>query len=745
MIAAFQMPQSPTEQASVAPQGGWFGELARQPGVVELALVLFVVLLAWLSWRRVRGLVDRVQRRKALRDYLLGVEQAESGDLAGAATRLERVLAQDPENHYARLLYGKVLAANGDPAQAHKHHLVLERAFAVQSAGNGLLLAQCLLAVGMPAEAAAAAERALQHEPERQDLLDLLHRAHLAAGDTLAAAAAARRLLPHVAKAPPTARLRRDLAVTLAAAGRLRLRRGDEAEASAELRLAQQLDANEPAVRLLAVQVDADRKGIGPTTTALLGDRSPAADARLPVRGADRAAVAAPAVPARFLQSLVPAARWSCRACGDALDSALPECPRCGSPGSAGVREPALFAPLPSPVQAMDAIDENEAHVRRTVAQALDGKDAAACSAARAEVLALRDKAVPALLREAWQRREDSNETAIELLRAMGPGITPSLFAASDALADQRLLPLGVRSPATVVGRVIQGFDRTALPHFEGLFTRARPEHRKILIDYFLGLGDLAEFQLVLTHLPPLEILHRCNKVPAPVLRRFLQAVPPQHFVAEVLLCDPTFYREDEVLAAIPGARHPEVLEQVLLRRGPTRTLTKVLLAALADAELCEIALRLLLRFGVPVVDHVLAAFTDPDRPAPERHRLAELLAALGPGIVDKLCLQFGPDPSNLDDELRTVLVAIGDGAVQPLQQAYGRSGWLERLGGPLLSRHSNRRVQIVRVLASLGTEDAVLALRQLLQAESDANLRLRLQQALHDLDRGDGGGDVPR
>ena len=34
----------------------------------------------------------------------------------------------------------------------------------------------------------------------------------------------------------------------------------------------------------------------------------------------------------------------------------------------------------------------------------------------------------------------------------------------------------------------MQGFDRSALPHVGSLFASARPEHRKILIDFFLGL-----------------------------------------------------------------------------------------------------------------------------------------------------------------------------------------------------------------------------------------------------------------
>ena len=78
------------------------------------------------------------------------------------------------------------------------------------------------------------------------------------------------------------------------------------------------------------------------------------------------------------------------------------------------------------------------------------------------------------------------------------------------------------------------------------------------------------------------------------------------------------------------------------------------------------------------------------------------------------------------------------------LQAAYGRSGWLEKVAVGLIARHTNRRAQIVVSLRSLGTPAAAAALRALASAERDANLRLRLQQALHALDgtpaAGDGG-----
>ncbi len=60
-----------------------------------------------------------------------------------------------------------------------------------------------------------------------------------------------------------------------------------------------------------------------------------------------------------------------------------------------------------------------------------------------------------------------------------------------------------------------------------------------------------------------------------------------------------------------------------------------------------------------------------------------------------------------------------------------------------LISRHTNRRVQVVLALRAIGSAPARAALQALAANESDANLRLRLQQALHDLGEGGDRGQV--
>jgi hypothetical protein len=147
---------------------------------------------------------------------------------------------------------------------------------------------------------------------------------------------------------------------------------------------------------------------------------------------------------------------------------------------------------------------------------------------------------------------------------------------------------------------------------------------------------------------------------------------------------------------------------------------------------------------GPGAIAFVLAAFADPECPAGERQRLARVLVRNSAAAATAVCDTFGPEPTALDDELRRVLVDIGDAAVAPLQQAYERSGWLEKVSIGLISRHTNRRVQIVLALRALGSPSAVASLRALAQTERDNNLRLRLRGALHELGDADdaGGGD---
>jgi len=711
----------------------WLWSVVSQPGVLEVLLAAAGVAIALFVWWRLAALVQNARAREALGDYLLGVEQALQGDLAGARKRLARVLEQDPENHYARLLYGKVLGDLGQAEQAHQQHLYLQRAFGIASGENDLMLAQSLLAAGLPAEAADIAERALQREPGRASGWDFVYRARLQCGDHEAAAKAGRKLLSLLRDGQAKTRLREDLARTFAQAGTGRWLRGDEQAARLLLRDAAGMHEGGRALPLLQARVDAGKQGVDATAQRLLAaPASHGGERALQVVDADAKSAGGgddERLPMATFAGLLEPGRWSCHACGGPLERAVGTCPRCAARSPAVLREPRLVEGIESPTELMDRIDVNEAHVQRLVRAWIHGDERV-----RAELLALGHLGVEELLRAAWKRSGDERERAIEALRAMGPQIAPALFAASDSLTQQRLLPVG-QNPAGIVGRIVQAFDRAALPHIETLFASARADHRKILIDYYLGLADLDAFQSVLERFPPMEILHRFNSAERPVLQRFLQAVPAGHFVATSLLVEPTFYRDDVLLTAVPGAEDPDVLVGVMLRRGPSRTLTKVLVEGVADRELAPVAERVLCELGDGVLEHVLAAFANPEANDKTRERLARVLVQGGAAAAAHIADGFGPEATQFDDQLRALLVAIGEGAVQPLVAAFEHSGWLEKVSVGLIRRHNNRRVQVVLALAAFDGKAgkvAKKALKGLLKRETDDNLRLHLQRALH-------------
>ena len=80
-----EVPQA-TEQ-STSPAGGWWDAwtaIAEEPALVEFLLFAVVALVFFLLNFRMSRLVRESRERAAVKDYLLGVEQALSGDLAGA-------------------------------------------------------------------------------------------------------------------------------------------------------------------------------------------------------------------------------------------------------------------------------------------------------------------------------------------------------------------------------------------------------------------------------------------------------------------------------------------------------------------------------------------------------------------------------------------------------------------------------------------------------------------------------------
>jgi tetratricopeptide (TPR) repeat protein len=747
--AAAVLQQEPRPEAvhdsASAPDGfwSWLLDLGREPGVVEILLAATILAVAVVVWWRFARLIEAAQSRDALRDYLLGVEQALHGDCDGAYERLTRVLQKDPANLYARLLLGKVLAQRGESEQAHQQHLSLQRAFGLSSGENDLLLAESLLACGMPGEAADVVDGVLGRQPRLAAAWRLAYRARLQGGDVEGAVRAGSKLLDLTPERAAREQLRADVAAAVAQAGSLRWAAGDRASAARAAQQAKLLAPGAPGLSLLDARIEAGERGLPATVQRLLAAAPPPP----PTTGgalvaAAHAASAEPAgLPVATFEGLVPTARWSCKACGQPHARQLPQCPRCLVADPSRQEEPQLVRTIEAPLEVMDGIDANDEHVQRLVAAAT--AEGAGAAKARAALVELGERAVLPLLRSAWRRSEADQDVVVDVLAAMGPGTVPALFAAADRVGRDRLLPLGERSPAGLVGRVVQRFDRSALVHIDLVQASQRPEHRKIVIDFYVGLADLVLFQHVLERFPPLEILARLNHAEPLALRRFLRAVPAGHFVAEALLVEPTFYRDQDVLEASAGAPNAEVLHGVLLRRGPTRTLTKALIQATADDALRDDAARLLEQLGRSVIEHVLVAYADAEGGTGDRDVLAAVLVRGGAAAARQIVNSFGAAPTALDDDLRSLLVRIGQPAVDALVAAYEQSGWFERMAASLLSRHTNRRVQIVLALGAIDGSETEQALAAMLERERDANLRLCLSRELHRR-RGGAPGEAP-
>ncbi len=742
------LPQAPAAEPSWIQ---WLWEATQTRGTLETLVAILVAMVCLIVWWRLSRLGDRIKNRSLLSDYFFGIEQALQGDLSGAEERLERVLAEDPENHYARMLLGNVYLLLKRPEKAHAQHLLLRDSFAVGGASNSLQLGMALLAAGRPREAAEAALSIGDGKTPSRDALEFAFRARLQAGDPIAAAEIASRILPLLARGENDAKLRRresdgqlrsSIAIAFAQAGSARLTGGDRQGAAAFLQRATALGRGSSHVALLQARLDAVGQLPAVAAQRLLGCDTEAL--------ATTQTAAGSAVPERAhnwpqrLAHLWPEGRWRCSACGTSLLTEAGPCTRCGAEDKAKADEPLLFMPVQAPDRLADALEANAAHVRRACRQALEAEaDSDDFHSARRAVLELGEQAVPELLDRATGRGQAAT-AAIDLLRDLGPKCTPALFAAAERREERRIFPDG-GATANAVGRVVQGYGREALPHMRALFASAKSGSRKVLIDYFLGLADMTEFQAILERFPPVEILNRIAKADEAVLRRFLQAIQKGSFVADVLLADPMFERDVDVFRAIPGAAHPDALEGLLARRGPSRALLAEWIEVLAEEPVDGLASRQLVAAGVLAVDVLIAALVDEDRSESVRQRMSDLVARIGPACVDRLCDSFASEPSDGDDFLRATLVRMGDPAVEAICAAYTRPGLIGLMTIGYFGRGGHRRRQLVLTLRQLGTNRCRVALASLRAHELDADMQLAMEEALHHLGRKSAGGEDVR
>ncbi|MHC4921664.1 MAG: tetratricopeptide repeat protein [Planctomycetota bacterium] len=734
-----QLGQSPPAPTPAPTETGLLEVLAQEPALLEVAVVMFVVGLFWLVMWRASQIAETARSRAALEDYLLGVEQALAGDLAGAAKRLRRVLKEAPENQPARLLYGEVLAELGEPAQAHKHHLELQRAFRLESPRNDMARARSLLAAGHPEQAVEPAAAAARLLPDSVAAWRHLFQAQMALGTAAEAGRTGARLARLLPPGAERDQVRQAAAAALARAGEVSLRRQDLDQARALCSEAGALDPDVTEVRMLEARVGLVAGGPEAVGRLLGHGRRPrlgtpeAGTSLVPITAGKSALPAQVVAP---LAALLPSHAYRCSHCLCGLVTAVAVCPHCGSEKAPALAEPGMHREVESPSILMDAVEENEAHVRRLLEALEHGGEVA--RDAHDALLELGENAVEDILLTGV-RRSTAQAHVVEVLRDMGARILPALFGAYRSLKERRILGIPglrlYRSPVDVVRQVVQGYGEDAKSWFEKLIDTEDRDLRKVLVDYYLSLGDQDEFKKVLERFPPVEVIHRMNDAEPALLQPLLRTVARGSFLAEGLLSNTIFHRDLDLLQAMRDADDPMVLEHIIARRGANRQITVALIHVLDDDELKVAGGRLLDGFGMAAMGEMIAEFADLDAPAAIRQDLATRIARTGGAhAVERLCDCLGPSASALDGEILTLLARIGTKALTSLAEAYQQGSLLEKLGGSLIRRYSHRRTTILRAMQRIGGGEAIQQLTRLHDQETDPDLQLRIHQMLHEL-----------
>lgn len=213
----------------------------REPLAIEAFFAILLLLVFVAAWRTLRGVAGRVSRRRALKEFVAGVDLYFKGEHEAARDALAAVLERDPENHEARILLGDACRELGDVAEAHKHHWQVAKVFGQDLPRNRLSLGRDLLLMGKAPDAIEHLARSAEADPDDTATLDLLLTANLEAGRLDEAVALARRLEEEArGEAAPRARRRR--ATVCALAGRERVRRGETKDGERLLRSAIRLN-----------------------------------------------------------------------------------------------------------------------------------------------------------------------------------------------------------------------------------------------------------------------------------------------------------------------------------------------------------------------------------------------------------------------------------------------------------------------------------------------------------------------
>jgi len=375
-----------------------------------LALALFVG--AILGFRRLRLVAEELERRKALGDYVRGLDEFLRGDYRQAIATLEHVLAGDPENVEARIALGDCYREVGDPAEAKKHHHHVHKVFGHDLARNFVSLGRDELQLRNHERAVEAFEHALRLAPRDPDALAGMARAYAEAGHPVEAAGCLRRLHPDGPRDGLGSKERREASKRFAEAGQATLDDGDPEGAvrlftealayeprsvrarTGLVRAAHGLEDPERARRLVEEHV-AELKQLAGSEDVLFEPAAPRQAAPHPADTASpgdvaKAAPQAPSssyLPARLedvgavvAQVEKKTARYACTQCGALLLDYAERCAACGAVGRVEAL-PELSSLYLMPVAdfhaAVDEVEESAAFVQALARRAAAGDEGA--------------------------------------------------------------------------------------------------------------------------------------------------------------------------------------------------------------------------------------------------------------------------------------------------------------------------------------------------------------------------------
>jgi len=363
------------------------------------AVVLFGGLL--LLTRGLRRVAAELERRRALADYVRGLDEFLRGDFGDAIATLERVLERDPENVEARIALGDCYRETGDPAEAKKHHHHVHKVFGNELARNFLSLGRDELALGHYDRAVEAFEKSLDLSRGERDAIWSLASAYAEGGNPIAAAEYLQRLHPDGPVAGVSATERRNAAKLLCDAAAVSLAEGNAESAvrfftealafqpsdlrarSGLLRAAHALGDEERAKQIVHDQIEKLRalaedgevlfEAAAMAPAPMSTNPSPEPTGRfLPAVASDMGALVA-AVETKT-------ARYRCSSCSTLSREHATVCGHCGSVGTVdalSALNAAYLMPLANHAEAASEIEESAAYVQSLARKAAIGDEAA--------------------------------------------------------------------------------------------------------------------------------------------------------------------------------------------------------------------------------------------------------------------------------------------------------------------------------------------------------------------------------